>query len=145
MPSVQRTVVIARPIEDVFAFFTDLNNDPKWRSHVKEIRTDGPLAVGMRVHHVVVGPGGRGIPADFEVTSLEPNSRFSFQVVQGPARPAGDFRFQSTADGATEVSFTLSAEFRGLKKLFITKPVQKAMDGEAASLDRAKELLETDG
>jgi uncharacterized membrane protein len=142
MPSAERTVVIARPVAEVFAFFTDLTNDPRWRPHVKEITVDGPLTVGTRVHHVVAGPAGRGIPADFEVTALEPNARFSFRVVEGPARPTGDFRFAATPDGGTEVTLKLSAEFSGLKKLLMSRPVQKSMDGETAALENAKKLLE---
>lgn len=36
MPSAQRTITINRPPEQVFAFFTDHGNDPRWRPYVKE-------------------------------------------------------------------------------------------------------------
>ena len=46
LPTLQRTITISRPIEEVFAFFADVSNDPKWRGHgVKEIslrRRDAP-------------------------------------------------------------------------------------------------------
>ena len=38
---------------------------------------------------------------------------------------------------------SLRAELGGLKQVFMSKPVQKSMDGEMAGLDRAKELLES--
>jgi uncharacterized protein YndB with AHSA1/START domain len=145
MPSAQHTVVIARRVGDVFAFFTDPANDKKWRSHVKEISAEGPLAVGSRVHQVIAGPGGRGIPSDIEVAGYEPNARYAFQAVQGPVRPRGEFRFQPTADGGTEVALSLAAELSGLKKLLMSKAVQKAMDGEVGGLDRAKAFLESTG
>jgi len=141
MPSASRTVVINRPVEDVFAFFTDPDNDPRWRTHVKDIHAHEPPAVGAHVHQVVAGPLGRGIPADLEITAYDVPSRYAFQVVAGPARPAGDFRFTPKGDG-TEVSFTLSADLRGIKKLLMGKPVQQSMDSEVAALDTAKEILE---
>jgi uncharacterized protein YndB with AHSA1/START domain len=141
MPSAQRTILIASPPAQVFAFFTEPRNDQRWRPHVKEVTAEGPVRVGSTVHHVVAGPGGRGIPADLEVTAYEPPSRYAFKVIAGPVRPVGDFRFAS-ADGGTEVSFSLEAELTGIKKVLMSKAVQKSMDGEMASLDQAKALIE---
>ena len=141
MPAAQRTVVIHRPANEVFAFFTDPANDQKWRPHVKEIAAQGPVAVGATIHQVVAGPGGRGIPADIQVTAYEPTDRYAFRVTAGPARPVGEFRFTPGDDG-TEVSFSLNAELSGIKKLFMSRPVQSSMDGEMAALDKAKALIE---
>jgi uncharacterized protein YndB with AHSA1/START domain len=125
MPSAQHTVVIGRPVTAVFAFFTEPANDPRWRARVKEIRADGPPAVGARIHQVVLGPAGRGIPADIEITGYEPDTRYAFTVVAGPVRPNGEYRFAPTPDGGTEVSFTLRAELTGVKRLLMSRPVQK--------------------
>jgi len=141
MPSAHRTIRIARPVDQVFAFFTDPANDASWRPHVKQIEAHGPVAVGTTVRQVIAGPGGRGIPADIEVTAYEPPSRYAFQGVAGPVRPAGEFRFSPTDDG-TEVSFALDARLSGVKKLLLTGPVQRSMNGEVAALDTAKRLLE---
>jgi uncharacterized protein YndB with AHSA1/START domain len=141
MPSAQRTIRIDRPPDQVFAFFVNPANDRAWRSHVKEIAADGPIAVGSHVHQVVEGPGGRGIAADMEVTAYDPPRQYAFRVVAGPARPIGEFRFAPAA-GGTDVTFSLSAELGGLKKLFMSRPVQSSMDGEMAALDTAKARLE---
>lgn len=143
MPSAQRTVVINRPLEDVFAFFTDPGNDRRWRPHVREISATGPLAVGAVVRQVVEGPGGRGIPASMEVTALERGARYAFTVVEGPARPSGEFRFRAVP-GGTEVAFALSAELGAVRGLLLARPVQRSMEGEMGALDRAKALLESE-
>jgi uncharacterized protein YndB with AHSA1/START domain len=141
MPHAERTITVARPPDDVFAFFANPANDRSWRPHVKEISASGPVAQGSRIHQVVEGPGGRGIPADIEVTGYEPPTRYAFQVVAGPARPKGEFRFAPTAEG-TSVSFALAAELGGWRKVLMSRPVQASMDGEMAALDRAKGILE---
>ncbi|MFX0575165.1 SRPBCC family protein [Nocardia nepalensis] len=141
MPSAERTITINRPIADVFAFFADAENDPQWRGAVKEIKRDGPLQVGARYHQVVVGPGGRGIPADIKVTKYLPTSLVSFQVIAGPVRPEGVYRFRE-AGSATEVTFSLHVELSWLKKV-MSKAVQQSMDSEMADLDTAKRILET--
>jgi len=142
MPEAQRTILIDRPIEAVFAFFTDPANDPKWRPHVKEMAARGPVAVGTTIHQVAAGPGGRGIPADIEVTAYEPPTRYAFKVTSGPARPVGEYRF-TTSGNATKVTFMLRAQLSGLKKVVMSKPVQDSMTGEMAALDTAKALIES--
>ena len=141
MPSAEHSVTIDRPVDQVFAFFTDPSNELKWRSTVKEIAAQGPAAVGTRVHHVIKGPGGIGIPAHIEVTGYEPTSRYAFRGIAGPMRPVGEFRFTAQNDQTT-VTFTLSAELTGIKKVLMSRAVQRALDGEVRALDRAKAVLE---
>jgi uncharacterized protein YndB with AHSA1/START domain len=141
MPSAERTIVIDRPPDQVFAFFTDPANDRAWRPHVKEIAARGPAGVGSTIHQVVEGPGGRGIAADIEVTEFDPPSRYAFRVTAGPARPIGEFRFAPSGAG-TSVMFSLRADLGFLKGLVLSRPVQSSMDGEMAALDQAKALIE---
>jgi uncharacterized membrane protein len=141
MPSAQRTIVIGRPVDEVFAFFTDPSNEPRWRSGVKEISAPEHLDVGTRIHQVVKGPGGRGIPADLEVTAYRRPDRYAFRVVTGPVRPTGEYTFTGEGD-TTSVSFALAARLGGLKKLVMSRAVQASMDLEMQGLDRAKALIE---
>jgi uncharacterized protein YndB with AHSA1/START domain len=141
MPSASRTLVINRTPADVFAFFTDPANDPRWRGQIKDIHAHGDPEVGAVIHQTIAGPMGRGIAADIEITAYEPTSLYAFQDVAGPARPQGEFTFTPSGDG-TEVSFSLTADLTGLKKMFMAGPVQKSMDGEMANLDKAKAILE---
>ena len=141
MPNAQRTIVIHRPPDQVFAFFANPANDQSWRPHVKEIAAEGAARVGSRIHQVVEGPGGRGIAADIEVTAYEPPTRYAFQVVAGPARPRGEFRFIETATG-TEVTSRSRPSSAGSRSCCFPAPVQRSMDGEIAALDTAKRLIE---
>ena len=142
MPSAQRSVVINRPPGDVFDFFTNPTNESRWRTHLKEVSTSGPVDVGSRVHQVVKGPGGRGIPADIEVTAYQPPELYAFRVVAGPVRPTGEYRFAGQGN-TTTVTLSLDAQLSGLKKLLMSRAVQKSMDGEMHALDRAKALIES--
>ncbi|NUU26446.1 MAG: hypothetical protein HOV68_33820 [Streptomycetaceae bacterium] len=141
MPEAVHTVRINRPAAEVFAFFADGENDPQWRPLVKEIVRDGPIGPGATYRQRIAGPGGRAIPSDYRVTAYEPDSHLAFEVIAGPVRPIGDYRFATVADG-TEVTLKLSASLSGLKKLLMTRPVQQSMNSEVAALDRAKEILE---
>ena len=143
MPEGTRTILIGAPVDKVFAFFTDPANDPKWRPAVLEIAVEdpGPVAVGTKIRQVVKGPGGRGVPADLQVTDLEPPTLYAFRVTAGPVRPTGQFRF-SSKDEKTSVTFSLQVQLSGLKKLIMSRTVQSSINGEMASLDTAKNVLE---
>ena len=51
MEGFELTIVINRPIEEVFGFLSNLENDIKWRSEWVETRntSGGPLGVGATV------------------------------------------------------------------------------------------------
>ncbi len=141
MPHAERTIVINRSPDEVFRFLTTPANDPSWRTGVKEISAEGPIAVGTKVHQLVAGPGGRSIAADIQVTAYEPPTRYGFKAIAGPARPVGEYRLAPSGDG-TQVTFSLDTELSGLKKMFMSSPVQKTMDAEMRALDTAKAKLE---
>jgi uncharacterized membrane protein len=141
MPAARRTVVIERPIDEVFAFLADPTNDPTWRTHVKSIAAQGPMQAGAIVRQQVTGPGGRAIPADLRIRTYDAPARYAFDVIAGPVRPSGEFDLVSTGTG-TEVTLRLSAELHGLKKVLMSRSVQSAMDSEVAALDTAKRILE---
>jgi uncharacterized protein YndB with AHSA1/START domain len=143
MPTVQRTITISRPIEEVFAFFADVSNDPRWRGHgVKEISLAGEMRQGAHVHQkVAAGPFGAAVKADMDVVVYQPSSALGFQVTTGPLRPRVDFTF-ALADTGTTVEFSITAPLTGIKKVFMGAMVEKNMAHEAAALDEAKRLLE---
>ncbi|MFE3192934.1 SRPBCC family protein [Nocardia sp. NPDC059240] len=142
MPAASRTVTVARPIGEVFAYFADATNSAQWRSGVKEITAEGEPAVGTVYRQTVSGPGGRGVSADVRITDYVPDRKVVLEGISGPLRPTVSYLFAPTADG-TEVTFSLAAELSGLKKLLMNGPVQKTMTAEVAGLDRAKALLES--
>jgi uncharacterized protein YndB with AHSA1/START domain len=143
MPSVQRTITISRPIDEVFAFFADVSNDPKWRGQgVKEISLEGQMRQGAHVHQkIAAGPFGAAVKADMDVVVYQPTTALGFQVTTGPLRPRVDFTF-APADTGTTVNFSITAPLTGFKKAFMDTMARKNMAQEAAALDEAKRLLE---
>jgi uncharacterized protein YndB with AHSA1/START domain len=142
VPDAERTIVIDRPVADVFAFIADGANAQQWRSGILELSKKSGDGVGAVYRQVVSGPGGRGIDADYEITEYQPPTHMAFRTIAGPVRPIGSYDIRSR-DGKTELTFRLSAEIGGLKKLLMGGAVQKTMDAEMAGLDRLKQVLES--
>jgi uncharacterized protein YndB with AHSA1/START domain len=142
MASAEGSVTINRPLHEVFAFVSDKDNDRRWRPSIVGLeRVSGDGTVGTKYRQVMKGPGGRGIPADFEVTSYEPGKRYAFRVTAGPVQPQGSFDFVEEG-GATRVTFKLDVELSGPSKL-MGPMIGKSMRSEVEALDRLKQLLET--
>src|SRR5437764_4063271 len=62
---VHKTICVAAPVEQVFAFWSDYQNFPRFMSNVREVRVDGD-----RSHWVVSGPAGMPVEWDAEVVRI---------------------------------------------------------------------------
>jgi uncharacterized protein YndB with AHSA1/START domain len=145
MPHAENTVIIERPVEDVFAYLADGTNNPHWRSGVVSIeRAPGDEGVGAVYRQVLTGPGGRKIAGDYEVTAYERPHRLAFQVIAGPARPTGEFTLAPAGAGRTRVTFTLDLTPTGLMRV-MSGMIAKTMRAEVDQLTRLKAVLEKSG
>ncbi|MFL5674183.1 MAG: SRPBCC family protein [Chloroflexota bacterium] len=141
MPQARHEVTIRRPAGDVFAFIADGLNGPKWRSGITDIALVSGSGVGTIYKQGVKGPGGRRIDADYRITAFEPNRRLAFEAIAGPVRPTGEYVLEQVEDG-TRLTFALSAELGGIKRLLMGGAVQKTMDAEVQASERLRSILE---
>lgn len=142
MPSARHSVVIDRPVHEVYVYVADGTTAPAWRASVRDIRlvTGVPGGTGARYEQGMKGPGGR-ISADYEIVEAIPDRLIAFQVVSGPARPRGRYDFEP-ANGGTRVTFALDWEPKGIKEKLMAPMVARTMPGEVATLDHLKRVLE---
>lgn len=140
-PSAANDITIARPVDEVFAFFANPENDPRWRPGLVKITHVSGDGVGARYAQQLKGPGGAPIKTETEVVGLDPPRRIEFTTVKGFIQPSGRFLF-SEAAGGTTVRFELEVELGALKGLLMGPMVQKTMASEVGNLSRAKDVLE---
>ena len=55
MINIERSVTINRPIQEVFAFVTDIENCPKWFPHIIEAgrTSSGPIGIGTNEYEII--------------------------------------------------------------------------------------------
>jgi uncharacterized protein YndB with AHSA1/START domain len=141
MPHAENTVIVDRPVEDVFAYLADGTNNPHWRTGVVSIERASGDGLGATYRQVLTGPGGRKIAGDYEVTAYEPPHRLRFQVIAGPARPTGEFTLAAAGAGRTRVTFTLDLQPSGMMRL-MSGMIGKTMRAEVDQLTKLKAVLE---
>jgi uncharacterized protein YndB with AHSA1/START domain len=111
------STVIARPREEVFAYYEQYDRHPEWQPELirAELTTPAPVAVGTRgieVRRLL----GRETAATYEITEHDPPRRSAFRVLDGPIRPSGLAKFEPEA-GGTRMTFELDLGARGPLRL----------------------------
>ena len=144
MEEFELTIGINRPIEEVFGFLSNLENDVKWHSAFVETRnmSGGSLGVGAR-YLVFEGILGRraGDGTVYEVTKYEPNRSAAWKTVSGPLQ-LKFWRTFERVDGGTRFAVRYEGEPSGFLKLawpLITRLVKRQQGGDMRKL---KELNE---
>ena len=139
------SVVIERPIDEVFAFMADFENDRRWRSDVVEIaRVSGDVAGPGARYHQVVRPGSRPVELDFETSDVDPGRRLRFRSTSGPAHVEGAYTFEPAGAG-TRVAFLSEIRPRGILRLAEQSLGRAIQGGSEVDLRRLKAVLESRG
>ncbi len=137
------SVLIERPLDEVFAFVEDARNRPRWDDSVEteELTSPEPIGVGSTVR-TTLRSMGREYQYTWEVTEHLPPTRMTIESTSGPFPTTLAFEL-GERDGASAVAFAVTGRPSGPLRLFeplIARGTQKNLDRGFA---RLKQLLET--
>jgi uncharacterized protein YndB with AHSA1/START domain len=127
----EATVKIDRPIEEVFDFLADGENDPKFSPRVLEIRktTDGPPGVGT-VYASTVKDAGMKTKREFELTEFERPTRIRWAERSKNLITASEGGYDLAPDGdGTRVTIHNVLEGHGPGKLLAPLALRAARKG----------------
>jgi len=136
--------VIDRPIEEVFAFLADGENDPKFSSRVLEMAktTDGPPGVGT-VYASTVKDAGVKTKREIKITEFTPPSRIRWAEVSKNLVTASEGGYDLTPEGSgTRVTLYNVLEGHGFGRLIeglALRGARKGADEFGKSIKRAVE------
>jgi uncharacterized membrane protein len=116
MAKVETSIVVNRPVAEVFQDMSINENALQWQSGLLE----------MRITNDVTGPGrawidtiqflGRRMETPFQLTDWQSDRKIAFQSTGGPIPMQGSYAFEPSGDG-TRVTFLLTGEPGGFFKL----------------------------
>jgi uncharacterized membrane protein len=140
---IAKTITVNRSAEEIYRFWRDIANFPRFMYHVQSVRETGP----NRSHWIAKAPAGRNVEWEAEVVEDLPNERIAWRSLPGAEVPnAGAVTFEPrTGNRGTIVR--VEVEYAppggpaavGLAKLFNESPEQQIYD----DLRRLKQILET--
>lgn len=141
--SVRRSVCIRKSPEELYQFWRNFENLPRFMYHLKSVQTTG----GTRSHWVARGPGGAKVEWDAEIVDDQPNHMIAWQSLPGAdVEHWGTIKFERALNPKeTLVQVELGYNPPGgtlgaiTAKLFGESPEQSIKD----DLRRFKQLMET--
>jgi len=139
----EASIVIGRPIEEVFAFVADPLNDPDWCPTVREpqqVEGSGPtVGAGYRFMHKPAPI--KWAPLTVQITELDPPSRFAARSED--AQGFYDYVYElEPVEGGTRIIHRTNSHFTSLLRFIaplLKGHLQKVMNGQLHGL---KALLE---
>ncbi len=117
MKPAEQSIVIDRPIAEVFAFVTDQRNTPQWQAGLVEVRplAEGLPGVGKR-YALVRKFMGRRMEAVNEYLRYETDKLVTFKTISGPEVEAS-YLFEPVENG-TRVTSRVRLQIPGVMGLF---------------------------
>jgi uncharacterized protein YndB with AHSA1/START domain len=143
MATLDMSIVINRPVEEVFAFLSNPENNPKWVSGSNEVHLTSarPIGVGTTFRSVFTVLGRR-MESEIEFTEYEPNRSYAQKTTSGPIPVESRVTFERV-DGGTQVINHQVAEPGGLFKLaepVLVRMIKRQFEADFANL---KDLMES--
>lgn len=143
MISVEKSIMINKPVADVFDFVTREENTTRWQGGVVATKDEGPSnQVGSRYTEVRKFMG-REMNTTLELTAFEPNARWAAKVVKGPVPYEATSLFEAVEEG-TRLTTRVEGEPTGFFKVaegMVRSQLEKSLEED---LQRLKALLEGD-
>jgi uncharacterized membrane protein len=144
MVNVNVSMLVNRPVADVFAYVANFENYPKWETDFQEVKllTSRHGGVGTTYQCLLKFPGQK-VPSRFEITEYELNRKIAFVgEPAGPATPKGSFLFEPV-EGGTKIISLPRPEFRGLFRLLEAMVTGYIRKNNLAHLSNLQRLLES--
>jgi uncharacterized membrane protein len=140
---IKRSITVNRPPEEVYQFWHDFENLPRFMSHVKSVKRLGDT----RTHWEVKGPAGIEVEWDAEITEDKPNELIAWRSLPGAdVENSGAVRFERAPGGRgtvvrVDLNYDPPAGIIGstLALLFGESPEKQIK----ADLLRLRQLIET--
>lgn len=144
MPKQSKSIVIQRPVEDVFAYMDDVSREPEWQPQLIEAEQipSGPAAVGTKRRYVSHFLGKR-LENTYVVKVYEPNTRLVVKTTKDSVLDAtSDIRWEAVPEG-TRVTMALDGRPKGALRFVPARVMESTFEKEVATtLKRLKERLE---
>lgn len=101
---IQKAININAPIDEVYQYWHNFENFPRFMNHVKEVSTDNGLSTWK-----VAGPAGSSIEFQSHIIQDVPNELIVWETVpDSQIQHAGFVRFDENRDGSTRVTVQMN-------------------------------------
>lgn len=146
MVEFQHSVVVNKPVNEVFAYMANFQNNPKWSPDIAEVtRTSTAQTIGKgKTWRQVIVAGKRRLPYELTVDQYEANRMYHFKGAGSALDYEVTCRFDPAA-GGTKVSIAVSGQVKGFAKLFRGTIERTFREAITSSTENLRKVLEGKG
>ena len=140
MIKIEHSVVVDRPVEEVFAYATDVSKVPEWQTSALEARVDAPMQAGA-TGAIVRKFLGRRMESTVRFDEYEPPRKFAIESTSGPVQFHVHQTYEPEGAGA-RINIVMEGEPGGFFKLaepLVQRAIKREMEANFATL---KDILE---
>jgi len=101
---VNESIEVQAPVDEVFAYWSNFENFPKFMQNIEEVRMTGEDTSHWRVK----GPLGKSVAFDAKATEKDPNRGIGWNTVDGEVMTSGEVRFEEVQPDRTRVEVTMN-------------------------------------
>ena len=141
MIKVEKSVVINKPVAEVFAFVSNNDNTAKWQGGVEAVIQEGPPNVVGSKYTEVRKFMGQEMKSTLEVTAFEQDAKWAAKVVKGPVPFEVTATFEASG-GGTKMTTRVEGEPKGFFKVaegVLKGQLEKSLEEDSG---RLKKILE---
>ena len=101
---VQESIEVQAPLQDVFTYWSNLENFPQIMSNIEEVRVAGDTS-----HWKIKGPLGKTVEFDARTTEMSPERGIAWNSTDdNDVETSGQVRFEEVAEGRTRIDVTMN-------------------------------------
>jgi uncharacterized membrane protein len=101
---VQESIEVQAPLQDVFTYWSNLENFPQIMSNIEEVRVAGDTS-----HWRVKGPLGKTVEFNARTTEMSPERGIAWNSTNdNDVETSGQVRFEEVAEGRTRIDVTMN-------------------------------------
>jgi uncharacterized membrane protein len=101
---VQESIEVQAPLQDVYNYWSDFENFPRFMQNIEEVRMTGQDTS----HWKVKGPLGVSVEFDAKTTEMNPERGVGWNTVDGQVMTSGEVTFQEVQPDRTRVELTMN-------------------------------------
>jgi uncharacterized membrane protein len=142
MPKIENSVIIDRPAEAVWKYYTDLSNIPALDPEIREARQTPPGSFGMGSTFSLKGENWTMV---MRVTQFEPNRKLVYECVSPDSlKGSTDSYSLESFEGKTRFVETMDVKGGGIYKLAGSFFGKRAKEDSGTRLNNLKRKLESE-
>ncbi|MGB8645996.1 MAG: SRPBCC family protein [Anaerolineae bacterium] len=141
MATVSSSTTINRPVDQVFAYVIDVQNQKAWQTGIVDAKVTpaGPIGVGS-VYHYTSEVMGRRVESQMQVSAFDANKKWSVKTT-GVPKPVETVYLFEPAGNATKLTITmeLAGGYPAVAEGMIKQQMVKSLEDQGK---RLKQIVE---